>query len=107
MRSSRFGGITAATLAVLAAGAGLFQPTGSGRTVPGFMASGLESHPTPKDVKANASPAESKAARLMHRAATSGTKHSYPNGPGWTVAQVQRMARKKRNVARNRRAHRG
>jgi hypothetical protein len=27
-------------------------------------------------------------------------------GPGWTQAQVQRMARKRRNVARNRRAHR-
>lgn len=28
-------------------------------------------------------------------------------GPGWTNAQVQRMAAKKRNQARNRRAHRG
>lgn len=28
-------------------------------------------------------------------------------GPGWTVAQVKRMARKARNQARNRRAHRG
>lgn len=28
-------------------------------------------------------------------------------GPGWTQAQVQRMARKKRNQARNRKAHRG
>src|SRR6185503_5530451 len=32
-------------------------------------------------------------------------KHSYPNGPGWSQAQVQRMARKRRNKARNRRAH--
>lgn len=31
----------------------------------------------------------------------------YPQGPGWTIAQVKRMARKKRNQARNRRAHRG
>lgn len=31
----------------------------------------------------------------------------YPNGPGWTVAQVKRMAKKKRNVAKNRRNHRG
>ena len=31
--------------------------------------------------------------------------HRYPNGPGWTYAQVKRMARKKRNQARNRRAH--
>lgn len=28
-------------------------------------------------------------------------------GPGWTVRQVQRMATKRRNQARNRRAHRG
>jgi hypothetical protein len=28
-------------------------------------------------------------------------------GPGWTHAQVKRMAKKRRNVLRNRRAHRG
>lgn len=28
-------------------------------------------------------------------------------GPGWTHAQVQRMARKRKNQARNRRSHRG
>lgn len=28
-------------------------------------------------------------------------------GPGWSHAQVQRMARKKKNQSRNRRAHRG
>lgn len=28
-------------------------------------------------------------------------------GPGWTHAQVQRMARKRKNQARNRKAHRG
>lgn len=28
-------------------------------------------------------------------------------GPGWGHAQVKRMARKRRNVIRNRRAHRG
>jgi hypothetical protein len=28
-------------------------------------------------------------------------------GPGWTFAQVKRMAKKRRNVLRNRRAHRG
>lgn len=30
---------------------------------------------------------------------------SYRRGPGWTVAQVKRMAKKKRNVAKNRRNH--
>lgn len=34
-------------------------------------------------------------------------QHSYPNGPGWTHAHVQRMAKKRRNKARNRRAHQG
>jgi hypothetical protein len=28
-------------------------------------------------------------------------------GPGWSVAQVKRMAAKRRNVQRSRRAHRG
>lgn len=31
----------------------------------------------------------------------------YRTGPGWSQRQVQRMARKKRNQARNKRAHRG
>lgn len=30
----------------------------------------------------------------------------FPNGPGWTQAHVQRMARKRRNKIRNRKAHR-
>ena len=33
--------------------------------------------------------------------------HSYPNGPGWGIAKVKRMAKKKRNVIKNRRNHRG
>lgn len=45
--------------------------------------------------------------RRNTRSPTSNDVSRYPNGPGWTQAQVQRMARKKRNQARNRRAHRG
>lgn len=30
---------------------------------------------------------------------------SYPNGPGWTHAKMQRMAKKRRNVLRNRKNH--
>lgn len=30
---------------------------------------------------------------------------SYPNGPGWTQAKVKRMAKKRRNVLRNRKNH--
>lgn len=33
----------------------------------------------------------------------SGTRHQ--NGPGWTQAQVKRMARKRRNQARNKAHH--
>lgn len=35
-----------------------------------------------------------------------GDRPSYPNGPGWTQAQVQRRACKARNVKRNRLSHR-
>lgn len=31
----------------------------------------------------------------------------YPNGPGWSIAQVKRMSRKKQNVKTNRRNHKG
>lgn len=31
----------------------------------------------------------------------------YPNGPGWGIRQVKRMAAKKHNQARNRAMHRG
>ena len=33
--------------------------------------------------------------------------HGYASGPGWTAAQVKRTAKKRRNVARNKRACRG
>jgi hypothetical protein len=34
-------------------------------------------------------------------------KGGYIDGPGWSRAHQQRLARKRRNVMRNRRAHRG
>lgn len=33
--------------------------------------------------------------------------HSYPDGPGWTNAKVQRMAKKRRNKARHKAACKG
>ena len=33
-------------------------------------------------------------------------RRRFPNGPGWTHAHVARMARKRRNQRRNKRAHR-
>jgi uncharacterized iron-regulated membrane protein len=35
------------------------------------------------------------------------SKRRFPNGPGWTHAHAKRMARKRRNKQRNRRAQRG
>ena len=34
------------------------------------------------------------------------SESGYQNGPGWTVAQVKRMAKKRRNQNRNKREHR-
>lgn len=111
MRSSRLSGVTAAALALVAAGAGLFAPASSGRAVPGFSSLASNAHPPAKDTKANSGPQAAKMARLDFRRATDSNngiwRPSYPQGPGWTVAQVKRMAKKKRNQARNRRAHRG
>ena len=45
------------------------------------------------------------ALRRMHGSYTP-RRNGYPNGPGWTQAQVQRRARKARNVRRNRLSHR-
>lgn len=36
-----------------------------------------------------------------------GIVFSYQNGPGWTAAHVKRMAAKRRNQQRNKRAHKG
>lgn len=33
-----------------------------------------------------------------------GYSFGYPNGPGWTVAQVKRMAKKRRNQLKHRRS---
>lgn len=47
------------------------------------------------------------ATRQASRTHSAHSPFGYPSGPGWTCAQVKRMARKARNVRRNRRAHRG
>ena len=44
--------------------------------------------------------------RLLKQDAKARSKRPYRRGPGWTHAQVQRMARKTRNQLRNRKAHR-
>lgn len=42
---------------------------------------------------------------MRQQYANDGLQRKY--GPGWSRSQVQRMARKKRNQVKNRRAHRG
>jgi hypothetical protein len=50
--------------------------------------------------------ARPQATRRIRTGTSSHGVNSYPNGPGWTHAKVQRMAKKRRNVIRNRKAHR-
>lgn len=45
--------------------------------------------------------------RQVYRSGYPENLSARPSGPGYTQRQVQRMARKKANVAANRRAHRG
>ena len=53
-------------------------------------------------------PSTSRMAALLDRLTKSSRKGpSYPNGPGWGIRQVQRMARKKQNVKANRKNQRG
>ena len=59
-----------------------------------------------------ATAAEPRATQGTFASADAGWQHRrnrsrIHNGPGWSQAQVQRMARKRRNQQRNKRAHRG
>ena len=47
------------------------------------------------------------ATRRGSRTQSAESPFGYPSGPGWTAAQVKRMAKKRRNQNRNRKAHRG
>jgi len=44
--------------------------------------------------------------RVVRRSAGGAMTRNAGRGPGWSRAQVKRMAKKRRNVIRNRRAHR-
>lgn len=47
------------------------------------------------------------ATKQASRTHSAYSPYGYTNGPGWSAAQVKRMARKSRNQRRNRVAHRG
>lgn len=49
---------------------------------------------------------EPRPLRAIHTARYNQYSWSYRRGPGWTVAQVKRMAKKRRNQIKNRRANR-
>lgn len=51
-------------------------------------------------------PVPKRSERREVRATGSYSRRNRRTGPGWTAAHVKRMAQKRRNVARNRRAHR-
>lgn len=51
-------------------------------------------------------PASPRAERRRLAASQSWDYYQRRHGPGWSCAQVKRMAKKARNVRRNRRAHR-
>jgi hypothetical protein len=89
VRSSRGGGFLALALLL---GAGL---------APGGLGVGAASAPimAPSMRTANR--------RLRSAGGVLAALRSYPSREGWTNARYRRAARKRRNVARNRRAHRG
>lgn len=57
-------------------------------------------------IPAAEAPRQAVPKRITPDARAAWTK-SHRCGPGWTCRQVQRMARKRRNRTRNKRAHRG
>lgn len=106
----KYGSLAAMAALAMAGIAPIGGGGGAGSAVPGAIVNAPSNAPadTTKNTLGDRSKALNNAfMRLMQRrGAGGGYKPSYPNGPGWTQAQVQRMARKKRNQAKNRRNHR-
>lgn len=92
--------------AIAVSGLGMAQQSGTntGRTVSTSAEQGADRTQSNRPVQ---QPSQSQADKFMRRAFGGGgsSRRSWP-GPGWTHAKVQRMARKKKNQASNRKAHR-
>lgn len=97
MRGGRLAGISAAGLLAMAAGMGAaVQPAPSGQEVRAAQAS---------DSTAKGQPSKSVERQSLKHLFAGGYFGSpltqRKRGPGWTQAQVQRMARKRRNVLKH------
>lgn len=108
-RTGRVGALLAASLAVASLGtlSNAVDPAREGiRQIVGDA--------TPASAKARAQKAtpsrtgeRNRIAKALFGGPLSGNRRRrYPNGPGWTQAHVQRLAKKRRNRAKNRAAHR-
>lgn len=95
----------AAALAIAALGAGGMFHGSMKPPAKGPEARGVSARPS---AQTNVVSPEQRgdARRALRYRATSATWHRHPNGPGWTNRQVQRMASKRRNVIKNRKAQR-
>lgn len=82
--------------ALLAAGAAL-AITGLGMTTPGM-------HEVNRAALPAAAPQLKQRRRELRSARSAWTQRPFRRGPGWCQAQVQRMARKRRNQQRHRAA---
>ena len=100
MNTSRASAVIAASFLAMASGAAA-PGDGYART--------HASEPSAKSKPGDRGGASFKLADIMRNMSRNSTKSRLPSfgGPGWTIRQVKRMARKRRNVARNRAAHRG
>ena len=96
----------ASLLAVAAMGAGMAPSASSPVQSTQVNAATTQTNGVTKSPAPNLPTASAMAAFFdrLHKGSSSRT--SYPNGPGWGIRTVQRMARKKRNVKANRRNHR-
>lgn len=100
MRNSRSSLAGALAIAALSMSSAVVSPPNSATSA---------SAPSAKNQPLKAGAADFNMTKIMRELARgSGQNRPARNrGPGWTRAHVQRMARKRRNVARNRAAHRG
>jgi hypothetical protein len=88
---------------------GMAAPSGPGNVLEVHGDEATKTSPAGRDVNSNPSRTGERNAIAKALLGSYGNwrKRRFPNGPGWTHAHVGRMARKRRNQKRNKRAHRG
>lgn len=100
-RSSRSGLLAAAAFAM-----GLAPSTPTFGPVDGTTASSTTEQTRPTKSTSPSVAGVDRVVNAIFGRIGAGSRPRYPR-PGWSVAEGKRRARKARNVARNRRAHRG